>query len=103
MIAVLQRYGADVTGGRPVEEVADEWFDAGFDDPEEVEDWLRARCFTAAGAYSLDMAGITPEQAAICTRLGDGDYEDTLGFKLINGHLSFDEAKRVITNDFWNS
>ncbi len=88
---------------RPVEEVAGEWIDAGFDDPEEIEDWIRARCFKAAGARTLDDAGITPVQAALRTKLGVRNDEDTLGFKLITGDLSFDEARRIITNEFWNT
>lgn len=103
IIAVMLRSGADSTGERSVEAVADEWLETGFDDPEEVEDWLRARCFTAAGARALDEAGITPEQAALRTQAGVKNYEDTLGFKLVHGDLSFDEARRVITNHFWNS
>ena len=53
LIAVLARFSADATGARPIEEVADEWFDAGFDDAEEVEDWLRARGVEATGARAL--------------------------------------------------
>ncbi|MCA1594132.1 MAG: hypothetical protein LC754_16075 [Acidobacteria bacterium] len=103
IVAVLQRCGANAVSVQPLEEVAREWFVAGFADAEEVEDWLHARCFTPAGAQSLESAGITPEQAGIRTAAGAGDYEDTIGFKLMNGDLSFDEARRIITSDFWNS
>ena len=76
---------------------------AGFDSAEDVEDWLRARCFKAAGAKALDDAGLTPEQAAIRTREGASDYEDTIGFKVSNGDLSTDAARRLATNSFWNT
>ncbi|MCA1636619.1 MAG: hypothetical protein LC802_23750 [Acidobacteria bacterium] len=101
--AVLRRFGPPETDERPAENVAREWFDAGFVDPEEVEDWLRARCYTAEGALSLERAGITPQQAAIRTTAGTDSSEDTLGSKLARGELSFDEARRIITSEFWNS
>jgi hypothetical protein len=101
---VLARHGEAALGGGAAEAVAQEWIEAGFDDPEEVDDWLRARCFSASGAETLEMAGFTPEQAAIRTRAGgaSGD-EDTIGYKLTRGDLSFDEARRIITSEFWNS
>ncbi len=101
--AALERSGARATGERAAEVVAREWLDAGFDDAEEVEDWLRALCFDAAGARRLEDAGITPEQAAMRTDAGTGGAEDTLRSKLIRGELSFEEARRIITNEFWNS
>lgn len=88
---------------RESERAAREWLAAGFDDPEEVEDWLRARCFSPASAAALERAGITPEQAALRTRAGSADYEETIAYKLTRGDLSFDEARRIITSDFWNS
>jgi hypothetical protein len=100
---VLARYGDAATRGAPVTQVAQTWMEAGIDDPEEVEDWLRARCFAAAGALALDRAGITPEQAALRTTAGAADYEDTIGHKLTHGDLTFDEARRIINSAFWNS
>lgn len=100
---VLEQRGEAALGGAPAVEVAQAWIDAGFDDPEEVDDWLRARCFRADGAHALEMAGITPEQAAMRTQAGTADYEDTIGYKLTHGDLSFDEARRIITSEFWNT
>ncbi len=100
---VLERHGAPATRGGPAALAAREWVEAGFTDAEEVEDWLRARCFTAAGAASLEAAGLTPEQAAILTREGSGDYEDTLGFKVASGDLGLDEARRIATREFWDT
>jgi hypothetical protein len=99
----LERQGEAALGDAPSIEVAQEWVDAGFDDPEEVEDWLRARCFRADGARALESAGLTPEQAAIRTEAGTASYVDTIGYKLIRGDLGFDEARRIINNEFWNS
>jgi hypothetical protein len=99
---VLARHGEQALNGAAVADVAEEWVNAGFDDPEEVDDWLRARCFSAAGAQSLEMAGLTPEQAAIRTGAGTASYEDTIGYKLSRGDLSFDEARRIITSAFWD-
>jgi hypothetical protein len=99
----LERYGEAAVGAASPRGAAQEWIDAGFDDPEEVEDWLRARCFRADGARRLELAGFTPEQAAIRTAAGTASYEDTIGYKLVHDDLSFDEARRIITSEFWNS
>lgn len=99
---VLARHGdAALVDGATASDVAQEWIAAGFDDPEEVDDWLRARCFSAPGAETLERAGFTPEQAAIRTRAGTSSYEDTIGYKLTHGDLSFEEARRIITSEFW--
>ena len=101
---VLLRHGDEaMKNGATAAEAARAWLDAGFDDPEEVEDWLRARCFSATDAHALEVAGFTPEQAAILTRAGTASYEDTIGYKLTRGDLSTDEARRIITSEFWNS
>ncbi len=103
IIEVLRRYDeAALTDESSVEEAAREWIAAGFAE-EEIDDWLDARCFTAQGALGLEQRGITPEQAALRTRAGTKDYEDTIGYKIINNDLSFDEAMRIITSAFWNS
>lgn len=83
--------------------LAQQWIAAGFDDAEEVGDWLRARCFTPEGALALERAGITPAQASLRTTQGTQSYEETIGYKIINGDLSLDEARRIITSDFWNA
>ncbi len=114
---VLERYGAEARGGVSAEQAAQQWIDAGFDDAEEVDDWLRARCFSASAARALEDAGITPEQAATPMIAGssgggdddssdsgsDRDVADTLGGKFTRGRISIDEARRIVTNDFWNS
>lgn len=87
----------------PTEAEAIRWLEAGFDDPEEVSDWLAARCFSAEDARRLDEAGITADQAAIRTTTGQGDYEDTIAYKFTRGDLSLDEARRIMTNEFWNT
>lgn len=113
---VLERYSADARGGVSAEQAAQRWIDAGFDEAEEVDDWLRARCFTASAARALEDAGITPEQAATPMTAGSSgdddsgsesgsgrDVADTLAGKFTRGHISIDEVRRIVTNDFWNS
>jgi hypothetical protein len=78
------------------------WQTAGFDDPDEIADWLAARCPTPAVAQRLEQLGFTPAQAALRTRAGAGDYEDTIAGKLARGDLSPDEARRLVTSAFWN-
>ena len=99
--AVLARFGADAIGARTVEDAAREWIDAGFDDAEEVEDWLRAHCFNARMAREIESRGMTAEQASL--RTGETDDVETIGYKLSRGEISFDEARRIINNRFWNS
>ncbi|HYG11773.1 MAG TPA: hypothetical protein VD835_17635 [Pyrinomonadaceae bacterium] len=100
----LRRHGGDaLPGGANPDEAARAWLDAGFDDPGEVDDWLAARCFDPRHAQTLDAAGFTPEQAALRTRQGRADYEETVAYKLAHGDLTLEEARRIITSDFWNS
>ena len=103
IVEILGQHDEIVRGGRPLEQVALEWLAAGFDDAEEIDAWIEARCLAAGDAQALERAGLTPEQAALRTGAGAGGYEDTVGFKLIKGDLSFDEARRIITSEFWNS
>lgn len=100
---VLEQHGEDALHNAQAEEVAQEWIDAGFDDPEEIEGWLRARCFAPQRAQALEAAGFTPEQAALRTKAGTADYEDTIAFKLNRNDLSLNEARRIITHAFWDS
>ncbi len=101
--AVVEQHGAEaLLGPLSLEEATRAWIGAGFTEPEEVDEWLAARCFSAEGAHKLEMAGITPEQAAMPTTAGREDYEETIGYKLIKGDLSLDEARRIITAAFWD-
>lgn len=103
LCAVLDQHEEARSVGALTESVAQQWIDAGFDDPEEVEAWLRARCFAAAQAQVLEAAGFTPEQAALRTKAGAADYEDTIAYKLNHSDLSLNEARRIITHAFWDS
>ena len=103
IIEVLRKHIEESSGDSVLKEAAREWLDAGFTDAEEVEDWLRARCFDAARAQALELAGLTPEQASLRTRAGAGSYEDTIAYKFAHDDLSLDEARRIITSHFWNS
>jgi hypothetical protein len=100
---VLKEFGEAAAGQTSCVDAARGWIEAGYDDPEEISEWLRARCFSPQGAAALERAGITPEQAALRTRAGSSDYEETIAFKFTRGDLSHDEARRIVTNDFWNS
>lgn len=100
---VIARHGEAALDGLSPEEAALVWVEAGFEDSEEVDEWLAARCFSALGAQRLERAGITPQQAAMRTQAGTRDYEETIGYKITNDDLSLEEARRIITNAFWNS
>jgi len=100
----LARHGDDaLCDAGTIDAAARRWLDAGFADTEEIDDWLGARCFNPHQAQSLDAAGFTPEQAALRTRKGRADDEETIAYKLAAGALTLEEARRIITDDFWNS
>jgi hypothetical protein len=100
----LARHGSDALhDAETIEAAARNWLDAGFTDAEEIDDWLAARCFNPHHAQSLDAAGFTPEQVALRTRKGRADYKETIAYKLAAGDLTLEEARRIITDDFWNS
>lgn len=101
--ATLERCGGAALAGAPAETAARRWLSHGFADAEDVEDWLSARCFDPARAQELERAGLTPQQAGARTAAGRGDYEDTIAFKIARGDLSIEEARRIVTSDFWNS
>jgi hypothetical protein len=99
---LLDDYGDAALDGAPAETVAYRWLAHGFTDEEEIADWLAARCFHPERAHELERAGLTPEQARLRTSAGRGDYEDTIAYKFAQGHLSLEEARRIVTSDFWN-
>ena len=100
---IIKRHGEAGRGNASMEEAARRWIDAGFEEVDEIDEWLAARCYSAEGAQILDRAGITPAQAGMRTRAGTADYEETIGYKITEGDLTIDEARRIITSAFWNS
>ncbi len=101
--AVLTEHDAGALQGAPVAVVAADWLAHGFDDAEEIDEWLRARCFCARHARALDRAGFTPAQAALSTTAGRVAYADTIAYKLAQGDLTMTEARRIMTSAFWDS
>jgi hypothetical protein len=98
----IARHGDAALDGAPAETAACRWLSHGFADAEEIDEWLAARCFRPERAHELERAGLTPEQASLRTSAGRGDYEDTVGYKYAQGDLSLEEARRIVTSDFWN-
>ena len=99
---LLEEHGGAALDGAPAETVAYRWLAHGFADEEEIAEWLAARCFRPERAHELERAGLTPSQAAARTSAGRGDYEDTIAYKFAQGDLSLEEARRIVTSDFWN-
>ncbi len=99
--ATLARYGDEATGNLTPAQAALRWLNAGFD-AEEAAEWLSARCFDPGVARSMELAGFTPEQGALLTTRGAAGHEETIAYKVARGHLSMDEARRIITSSFWN-
>lgn len=90
---VIEAHGHFAHGGNP--DAAETWADIGFE-ADEVEEWLRARCFDPNAARDLADAGVTPELAATRTEVGRGDYVDTVGFKVSDGDIEVEEARDLV-------
>jgi hypothetical protein len=91
---VIESHGHFAHGGNP-EDAAETWGEAGFD-AAEVEEWLRARCFDPSAARDLTDAGVTAQMAAMRTEAGQGDYTDTVGFKVSDNDLEVEEARDLV-------
>ena len=90
-IASVIRANAEFAAGafddETILEIAQEWVDAGFDDPDEVTEWIEtARCFRADAARALYNEGVTPEEAS---KVAD---TETIGYLYANGDIGLDEA-----------
>jgi hypothetical protein len=83
----IRRYGELADRGGEVEAAAEAWTQCGFDD-EMAARWLEARCFDPEAARALADLGVSPEQAAVRTRDGKGEYIDTLAYKVASGDLT---------------
>lgn len=91
---VIEDQGYFAHGGNP-DDAAETWAESGFE-ANEVEEWLRARCFNPSVARDLADAGVTPDLAATKTEMGRGDYTDTIGFKASDGDLEVEEARDLL-------
>ncbi len=91
---VIERHGHFAHGGNP-DDTAETWAESGFS-ADEVDEWLKARCFHPSAARDLADAGVTPEMAATRTEAGSGDYVDTVGFKVADGDLEVEEARDLL-------
>lgn len=86
-VETITCYGQRATRGDTTEATAQAWTDAAFGDDMTAR-WLRAGCFDPQAARSLSELGVTPEQAAVRTRDGPGDYLDTIGYKVATEDLT---------------
>lgn len=94
IIDVLYAHGDWAHGGEPLK-LAEDWDDHDFV-VGKVDRWLEARTFDPGSAFMLQMAGMTPKQAATQTDVGVGGYTDTIGYKVSNNDLSVDRAMELI-------
>jgi hypothetical protein len=94
---VVERHGHFAHGGNP-DDTAEAWAKADFDG-HEVDEWLRARCFSPQAARDLTDAGVRAEVAGTKTEAGAGDYTDTVGFKVSVGDLEVREARALVGVD----
>lgn len=86
-----------------IRSAAQSWLAADFDETDEIEAWLLIGCTNPHIARQLDDAGITPAQAAFRTTEGNTEIKDFIYNKFARGELSLAEARRIITNEFWNN
>jgi hypothetical protein len=71
------------------------WEETGFE-AGEVDEWLNACCFDPDTAEDMDDVGINPEMASMQTEAGNGDYVDTVGYKVAAGDLGLEEACELV-------
>jgi hypothetical protein len=83
--AAVESHGHFAHMGNP-DDAAEAWMEAGFD-AHEVDEWLRARCFSPGAARDLADGDVSAQLAALKTGAGAGDYVDTVGFKVSVGDL----------------
>lgn len=91
---VVESHGHFAHGGNP-DDAAETWAESGFAG-NEVDEWLKARCFHPSSARDLADAGVTAELASMHTEAGAGDYVDTVGFKVADGDLEVEEARDLV-------
>jgi hypothetical protein len=91
---VIERHGHFAHAGNP-DDTTEAWLEAGFE-PDEVNEWLGARCFDPGSARDLADADVLPIDARIKTEAGRGDYTDTVGFKVSAGDLEVEEARDLL-------
>lgn len=91
---VIEKHGHFAHGGNP-DDAAETWAESGFE-AQEVDEWLRSRCFNPSAARDLADAGVTPDMAATKTEVGAADYVDTVGFKVADGDLEVEEARDLV-------
>lgn len=91
---VIESHGHFAHGGNP-DDAAEAWAESRFT-ADDVDEWLKARCFHPSAARDLADAGVTPEMAAMRTEAGAGDYVDTVGFKVADGDLEVEEARDLV-------
>jgi hypothetical protein len=91
---VIERHGHFAHGGNP-DDTAETWEESGFE-AREVDEWLVARCFDPGAARDLADAGVSPADARMKTAAGEGDYTDTVGFKVSAGDLEAEEARDLL-------
>ncbi len=90
-VETIRRCGELADRGGDAGEAAQAWTGAGFDDARTAR-WLKVRCFDPEAARALADMDVEPEQAAKRTREGDGDYKDTIAYKVANGDMTARQA-----------
>lgn len=83
----IKKFGELADRGGSADAAAQAWTKAGFGD-EMTERWLQARCFDPDAARALSDLGVLPEQAAVRTRDGGGEYINTIAYKVAAGDLT---------------
>jgi hypothetical protein len=91
---VIERHGYFAHRGDPAW-ACEVWEETGFE-AGEVDEWLNARCFDPDAAEDMDDVGINPEMASMQTEAGNGDYVDTVGYKVAAGDLGLEEACELV-------
>jgi hypothetical protein len=89
---IINAHGDFSHDGDP-EGVTREW-EKYFQNPQEVDAWLRSRCYKPICAHQFKQRGITPEEASIVVIFNS--VLDTIGFHVSSKVMDYEEAEELL-------
>lgn len=97
MIVAIRDHGREfITGSNPVEEIAQEWIDAGFR-ASEVTEWWEAGCFDADRTATLRDNAVRPDE--ISDIVEDDATSTSVGYAFCNGDITLQDVITVCADN----
>jgi len=89
---IINAHGDFAHDGDP-EGVTRKW-EKYFQNPQEVDAWLRSGCYKPICAYQLKKRGFTPEEASMLVIFNS--VMDTIGFHVSSKVMDYEEAEELL-------